>query len=272
MRGLAQDCQSCRLVFPEFTRFMLAWSRMPKLDFVCEHCGSPFQKYPAFVRDAEKRGSRIKFCSRKCTDAARKAGTLAGRVKTGKMVNCVTCGAGIYRNPKFLRRSKVFACSEACRIAAISQSRIDRKLGPKPQLKRGETTSCRICGKEQYRKQSIIDRRAAMTCGSRDCKSAYGRQLWGLNPYTPEQRRIRKGPQRRTTNFTAAQRAQWLDTKCRWCWSTENLCLDHIRAVAAGGLSVRSNAQTLCQPCNNWKMKYFDRPLALAYKQTKLGG
>lgn len=41
--------------------------------------------------------------------------------------------------------------------------------------------------------------------------------------------------------------------KCRRCPTTENLTLDHIRPVSAGGFTTAANLQVLCQPCNSRK-------------------
>jgi 5-methylcytosine-specific restriction endonuclease McrA len=73
---------------------------------------------------------------------------------------------------------------------------------------------------------------------------------------------------RHRLRFTEFQRREWTAKSCMWCDSTENLILDHIMPIAAGGKCVQENAQTLCQPCNLWKMWYVDRPLAVYAKAT----
>lgn len=244
---------------------------MPKVDFVCEMCGEAFQRWPSAVADAEKRGRSIRFCSRACHGAAKTAGLAEGKKRRGKEVTCSVCGTKVYRSPKRIREGRVYLCSEPCRIKAHEAGLIDRS-GPRPNMKRGDVVDCRICGKPTYRKKSMIDRRIHMTCGDPKCVSAYGRSLWGLPPLTPEQAKYKKGPARRATNFTAAQRIQFLGSECARCGSTENLCLDHVVPVSAGGQSTFENSQTLCQPCNNWKAKHIDRPMALAYKQAQSGG
>lgn len=65
-------------------------------------------------------------------------------------------------------------------------------------------------------------------------------------------------------NFTEVQKQEWKQSFCCWCGAKENLVLDHIIPVMCGGTNVRQNAQTLCQPCNIWKMSHVDRPLFLA--------
>jgi len=62
-------------------------------------------------------------------------------------------------------------------------------------------------------------------------------------------------------NFSPLMRREWTDDKCFWCGSTEKLTLDHILPIMCGGQNTKENAQTLCHPCNLWKMVYVDRPL-----------
>lgn len=64
--------------------------------------------------------------------------------------------------------------------------------------------------------------------------------------------------------FTPMQRREWKDSQCAWCDATEDLVLDHIIPVMAGGVNRKANAQTLCRRCNTWKMRYVDRPMTLA--------
>lgn len=243
---------------------------MPKVDLSCEHCGSAFSVFPTFIRHAEKRGSKVRFCSRSCTDAARSAGTLASKKKTGKEVTCSVCATKVYRQKNRLREGRVYVCSEKCRIEAHKRALIDRTQ-PRPQRKLGQDVQCPYCGTVTYRKKSEIERNVDKTCGSPACVSAYARSLWGLEPFTEAKARYRKGPARRNTNFTAKQRMDWLGSECNMCGATENLCLDHIIPVCAGGDSVKENAQTLCQPCNVRKVKD-DRLMALALKQSRSGG
>ena len=70
--------------------------------------------------------------------------------------------------------------------------------------------------------------------------------------------------QRYRRNFTPMQRREWKETRCVWCGTSQKLTLDHIIPVMCGGLNERRNAQTLCQPCNIWKMHNVDRLLFLS--------
>ena len=73
---------------------------------------------------------------------------------------------------------------------------------------------------------------------------------------------------RHRLRFTELQRREWTAKSCMWCDSTENIVLDHVLPIAAGGICIRENSQTLCQPCNLWKMWNVDRPLAVYAKAT----
>lgn len=83
-------------------------------------------------------------------------------------------------------------------------------------------------------------------------------------------KRLHPEPRHRK-KFTTLQRREWKDPKCAWCRSTEKLNLDHIVPIMAGGKNERTNAQTLCHPCNVWKMKYVDRPYFLSILGSKAG-
>ena len=268
MRGRVNNKRhAMALLFPEFTRFYRKGQTMPKVDLVCDACHTGFAVWPSFIANAERRGSKVRFCSVACSAAGRRAGIVASRGKTGQFKACEVC-----RNDFWVKASKANRrfCSEACRQEAFRQgiARADRGE-PRPIRLRGADISCKFCGEVVYRKASMIARNIAITCGKRECVSAHGRALWGLGPQAPELIGVR-GPRRRKTNFTAMQRAQWLESQCVRCGSGSNLALDHVIPVCAGGQSVRANAQTLCQPCNNWKAKHVDR--LLSRQQAQSGG
>lgn len=226
----------------------------------CFQCGIEFSRPPAFHRHAEKRGSAIKFCSRQCTDAARSDGVIGTKKKTGKTLTCEICGSSFYRRQCQLERNYRF-CSEPCRLEAHRRKLVDR-TGPRPNRLLGENIACRFCGETVYRKRSMVVRNINKTCGKPACVSAYGRELWGLEPRDDVRVRLPKHLRKyRKDNFTPLQRRDWLGTECEYCGTTKNLTLDHIIPVAAGGKAVRENAQTLCGPCNNWKATHVDRPL-----------
>lgn len=237
----------------------------------CRHCGKVFSKPPAFFRYAEKRGTEVKFCSRACTDAARSAGTIGTKKRRGVNLKCEVCESEFYRPQSMVTAGKARFCSEGCRQEGFRRKLIDR-TGPRPERKNGTEITCAVCGDARYRRQSLLERGIDKTCGKQACVSTWARAQWGLGPQDPvilSLPKNRRGP-RRPTLFTQAQRREWLGSHCVWCGATENLVLDHVIPVCAGGHSVRENAQTLCGPCNNWKAMTMDRPMAR--RQTRSGG
>ena len=48
---------------------------------------------------------------------------------------------------------------------------------------------------------------------------------------------------------------------CAICGVTDDLALDHIHPLAAGGSHTLDNVRLLCAPCNGWKVAEIDRPL-----------
>lgn len=245
---------------------------MPKIIKTCVRCDASFSVYPSRVKWQEARGIEIKFCSKACTAAARAEGLIGSRPREGEEVPCSTCGKMIYLKQYKLNKDKLHFCSQRCRTKAISEGRVDRKF-EQARVKKmtGVTFNCCICGKKKYQRKSYAARDVDKTCGSPVCFSAYARSKWGLDPCPDSHRRKsgRKMSPKRNSNFTAKQRKAWLEKECARCGATENLCLDHILADCAGGKATRENAQTLCQPCNNWKAKHVDMPLARAMNKLR---
>lgn len=77
---------------------------------------------------------------------------------------------------------------------------------------------------------------------------------------TPETILNGTSTQDRSTEFGHQHRRWWLKDKCEWCRTTEDLELDHIIPRFIGGQRTKSNAQTLCKPCNYWKHNHIDLP------------
>lgn len=232
---------------------------MTKICTTCINCGVDFYRFKSYHNQAALRGSEVKCCSRKCLGEARTKGLVLAKPIRGKHLKCEICDAEFYRTQSHIAAGKNRFCSEPCRLKAHEQKVIDR-TGPRPYRNLGAHINCIVCGESVYRKKSEIDRNINKTCGKQYCISAYSRSLWKLEPRDKDsvakpraQRKYRK------FNFTAKQRAAWLGTECAFCGTTENLCLDHILAVCRGGKNTADNAQTLCQPCNNWKCKTIDR-------------
>lgn len=123
-----------------------------------------------------------------------------------------------------------------------------RRCGPeKGSFKHSAETRAKM---SEALRQRWIDKRQMML----DSRSrGENHHMKGLHP----EPRYRK-------NFSPLMRREWTDDKCFWCGSTEKLTLDHILPVMCGGENTKDNAQTLCHPCNLWKMVYVDRPLMKA--------
>jgi len=74
---------------------------------------------------------------------------------------------------------------------------------------------------------------------------------------------LHEGPKYRS-KFTEVQKREWISKECFYCGSAAELVLDHIIPISCGGKNVKSNAQTLCEPCNRWKMRFVDTPMYFA--------
>ena len=188
--------------------------------------------------------------------------------KKGQTFPCKICGELVYRRLSQIKRGIRLTCGKReCISAAMSgannpfwgKSHSPETLERIQQGKRARSGPRKRTGPPKGFKHSP-EARAKM--------SAALKERWRVNrdlmlsrfqhdPKPREQQRYR-------FCFTPWQKANWNDTKCVWCDSTENLVLDHIIPVMCGGLNERTNAQTLCQPCNMWKLKHVDRPLFLA--------
>jgi 5-methylcytosine-specific restriction endonuclease McrA len=62
------------------------------------------------------------------------------------------------------------------------------------------------------------------------------------------------------SRWNPSQQRNWKADCCAWCGATDLLELDHIIPRFMGGTNTRDNCQTLCQPCNNWKLNHIDKP------------
>lgn len=253
------DISKPDVLFTEFT-LIFPLLHMTKICTVCVNCSIAFYRFKSYHNQAALRGSEIKFCSTKCHgEAVSKGLTPQSKPRKGADLICEVCTSSFYRSQHYLDAGKCRFCSEPCRIKAHEQKLIDR-TGQRPERLLGAEIKCLVCSETVYRKKSMIDRNINKTCGKQYCVSTYSRSLWKLEPRDKElvakPRAVRK---RRLFNFTAKQRVEWMTSNCKTCGTTENLCLDHILAVSRGGKNTLDNAQTLCQPCNNWKARHVDR-------------
>lgn len=190
--------------------------------------------------------------------------------KTGQNVPCFACGKLFYVSGHYLARGhKRMACKNPdCRSKAVSgennpfwgkihddktKAMIRETKRAKPQKKRSKMLAGYKQSPEARAKMSEAlrlrwkENRDKMLAGREHLRNTNPREL-----------------QRYRRNFTPLQRREWKLSFCEWCKATEKLVLDHIIPVSCGGTYERRNAQTLCQPCNLWKMSHVDRPLFLA--------
>lgn len=187
--------------------------------------------------------------------------------KTGEEFACIICGKIVYRRASQLARGIRKTCgSYECKSASMrgEKNPFWGKNHPPEVLERIATAH----RARPYKTKPGPPKGSKHTPEARAKISAALRERWRTNrdkmlaqfqrPPKP------RDEQRYRSVFTSSQRREWMDNKCLWCDATENLVLDHIIPVMCGGKNEKSNSQTLCQPCNMWKMVYIDRPLLLA--------
>lgn len=85
--------------------------------FSCEACGESFYRYPADIRKAQKNGSRIRFCSKACTDGL--------KASTNITLTCPECDRSFVvwasRVVHSAKNTYGIYCSERCRDTANGQ-------------------------------------------------------------------------------------------------------------------------------------------------------
>ncbi len=187
--------------------------------------------------------------------------------KNGAIFNCVICGQPFYRKRSFIQRGITNTCGQTeCKSQFFSGSNnpawgriptvVQRdavslankaRTGPPKGYK--HTPEARAKMSEALRRRWLTNRDAMIAAITPP-------------PKPREQMRYRR-------DFTPYQRKTWKASECRWCGTTQQLVLDHIIPIVAHGLNIRGNAQTLCQPCNLWKMVYVDRPYHLSLLASK---
>ena len=189
-------------------------------------------------------------------------------IRTGQWLPCIACGELFWRRRSYIARGIRKSCGKReCKTIAMSGAnnpfwgkshspetlaRIEasKRARPSPQRKGGPPKGYKHTPEARAQMSAALRKRWAE---NRDKQLAAMRR----DPKPREEQRYRR-------QFTPVQREEWADTKCRWCDATEDLVLDHIIPVMAGGINERRNAQTLCRSCNIWKMAHVDRPLFLA--------
>lgn len=194
-------------------------------------------------------------------------------IKTGRMISCVVCGTERYRTAAYIKRGARMSCGSAECKTAMHKGNNNPFWGKKHTTETKEKIEATIRARPTPRRKGGPPKGWTQTPEQKAVMSAALKERWRLNrdkmlaalPRGEDHhfRKINYEPRYRS-NFTGAQRHNWTGTCCIWCSATDDLVLDHIIPVMAGGKGVEANAQTLCQPCNLWKMWNVDRPLYLA--------
>jgi 5-methylcytosine-specific restriction endonuclease McrA len=152
--------------------------------------------------------------------------------------SCPTCKKLYYRGPSSVRRNRDWTCSRYCAARYFRD--------------KGKFVECPVCSELFWQRRSVAKLGYGNYC-SHEC--------WGSTRKTPIGEHENK--------WSSEQLANWKDSKCGRCGSTENLELDHIIARSLGGLATRENCQTLCKTCNNRKFQLEDLPAFLRKQKSK---
>lgn len=206
---------------------------------------------------------------------------MKARPLKGRYFDCPYCGDTFYRRPSHVRRGITKTCGKR---ECISKS----AMGPNNAFwGKNHTQEARTAMKEHRTAKPprpYGTRRYGPAKGSfnhtpeaRAKIAAASREHWRINRNRMLEACIKAGDIRRGANteprhrlqFSPWQRREWTVDACAWCDTSDDLVLDHILPVMAGGTNRRVNAQTLCRKCNLWKMRYVDRPLLLAILDNK---
>lgn len=185
----------------------------------------------------------------------------------GALFNCVICGVEFYRKRSFIERGITKTCGQ-------SECKSRYFTGPtNPAWGRVPSPENRMAVSDANTKRTGPPKGFRHTMEAREKIREASRRMWRENrdkmiaaltkpPKPRDQMRYRK-------DFTVWQRKEWKEAICLWCSASHHLVLDHIIPIVAGGMNIRGNAQTLCQPCNLWKMVYVDRPYHLSLLASK---
>lgn len=190
--------------------------------------------------------------------------------RKGQYFDCQYCGTTYYKKASELARAPTRSCGDK---ACVSQA-MQKENNPFWGKEHSEEVRSALKAAKSATPHNPGGRGRGRKTGSKDGPEARARKSermkkrWAENrekmlslfqtpPKAREEQRYRQ-------NFTPWQRLNWKGTECAWCSSVENLVLDHIVPVTCGGVNIKENAQTLCQPCNLWKSHYVDRPHYLA--------
>lgn len=246
--------------------------------FDCEHCGKSFYRNPYYLRKTP----RPRFCRMACRQLAIEAGTYKPgpkighsrpELKNGTWFACAVCSSPFYRRKSYAERGINKTCGKTeCKSAYFAGA--NNPFWGKdhsPEMKK-ELSKHRV-SREGYRRKKAIGFK--QTTEARRKISEAMRLRWQKHRDTMIASRLPlnkpRENQRYRRNFTRAQRRDWKDSSCAWCKSTKALELDHVISIAAGGINIRQNCQTLCRSCNVWKSVFIDRPFFLSQLAIRSG-
>lgn len=190
------------------------------------------------------------------------------------MVACFICGVETYKTKAYIARgSERMTCAATECKSASHKGANNHFWGRTHSPETVAKINASIKARPTPRRKGGPPKGWSQTPEQRALMSAALKERWRLNrdkmlaalPRGEDHhlRRTNYEPRYRS-NFSAAQRREWTGKACLWCTAIDDLVLDHIIPVVAGGQAVKANAQTLCRPCNLWKMWNVDRPLSLA--------
>lgn len=204
--------------------------------------------------------------------------------RRGQYFTCQFCGETFYRRPSHIRRGITKTCGkrECISVSAMGANNAFWGKNHSPEMraelkKKRNSRPPRPPGAKRY---GPLKGSYVATAEARAKISVRLKEDWRKNrdkrlamvAKASETRRLSshlQGGPRHRLQFTPMQRREWTADECAWCDAKDDLVLDHIFPVMAGGSNRRTNAQTLCRRCNLWKMRYVDRPLVLAILDSK---
>ncbi len=187
--------------------------------------------------------------------------------KNGVMFNCVICGTEFYRKRSFIERGITKTCGKSECKSRYGSGSNNPAWGRIPSAENREAVSTankRRTGPPKGYKHTPHARAKISEALRRRWRDHRDEMIAAITP-PPKPRDL----MRYRRDFTRVQRRDWRGTYCFWCHVVNDLVLDHIIPIVAGGLNIRGNSQTLCRTCNLWKMAYVDRPYHLSTLASK---
>jgi len=211
------------------------------------------------------------------------------KARQGQTFTCQFCGTLFYRRPSHILRGIVKTCgAPSCKSKAVmgennpywgkEHSPEIRDLIAKTKRARTQHLEKMEAKKADIAKrkaegtfrsgppkgyQHTPEARAAMTASLKERWASRREEMLAKLP-RGDKHQWHNPDKRHRSRFTRLQCKEWKGETCSWCGSSDELVLDHVIPVSAGGTNDRYNAQTLCQPCNLFKAHFVDKPYYLA--------